>query len=70
MKTWHTRSPRGPGGGPSDHEWRYEDGESYLIFADGPLDSLRTGICQRTRVLRDAGEDLRALGRGRPPRRR
>ncbi len=45
----------------------FEVGETYLVytFADSETGALWTNICTRTNVLRDATEDLMALGEGR-----
>jgi hypothetical protein len=57
----------GRGGG--DCGYRFEVGESYLVYAFGSGEGgLGTNICQRTRKLEDAGEDIEVLGKGRAPR--
>ena len=45
----------------------FEVGETYLVytFADSETGALWTNICTRTNALRDATEDLMALGEGR-----
>ena len=56
----------GRGGG--DCGYGFEAGERYLVYAYGSAGGqLGTNICQRTRRLADAKEDLKVLGRGRPP---
>ena len=57
--------------GGGDCGYRFEVGESYLVYAHGAGDgSLSTNICQRTARLSEASKDLRALGRGRAVPRR
>ncbi|MBA3711095.1 MAG: hypothetical protein H0W76_01440 [Pyrinomonadaceae bacterium] len=57
----------GRGGG--DCGYRFEVGESYLVYAYGSGGGrLETNICQRARKLADAGEDIKMLGKGRIPR--
>jgi len=59
----------GHGGG--DCGYRFEVGESYLVYAYGSDENrLGTNICQRTKKLSDAREDLRILGKGKVPRKR
>lgn len=54
----------GRGGG--DCGYPFKVGERYLVYAYGSSDrTLGTNICQRTRKLIDAGDDLRLLGKGR-----
>lgn len=54
----------GLGGG--DCGYRFEVGQSYLIYAyTYNKTELGTNICQRTANLIDAGEDLKVLGAGR-----
>src|SRR5688500_11946069 len=54
----------GRGGG--DCGYRFEVGESYLVYAYGPRASeLSTNICQRTAKLSEAAKDLQVLGKGR-----
>ena len=53
----------GRGGG--DCGYRFEVGESYIVYAYGPSESiLATDICQRTAKLTEAREDLKVLGKG------
>ena len=66
MRTTNLRFPSGAAGGEA-HDYKFSDGESYLVYTYGPPEGLSTSICQRTRPLRTATEDLRALGEGRPP---
>ncbi|MBT2691655.1 hypothetical protein [Bacillus sp. ISL-55] len=42
-------------------------GESYLVYAYDFQDELTTNICDRTKELSGAGEDLAALGKGTMP---
>ena len=47
-----------------DCGYRFEVGQRYLVYAYGSGESrLETNICQRTRELDDAEEDLRVLGK-------
>ncbi len=48
----------------------FRKGESYLVYAYGPPDKLRTSGCARTKNLTQAGEDLRELGEGNAPKRK
>jgi hypothetical protein len=53
----------GRGGG--DCGYRFEVGESYLIYAYGSdVGRLSTNICQRTAKLSEAVKDLQILGKG------
>ena len=45
----------------------FDKGERYLVYAYGAGAKLSAGICSRTKRLKDAQEDLRALGAGIPP---
>lgn len=48
----------------------FKEGRTYLVYAHEDAEGkLSTGICGRTRRLRDAGEDLKELGAGREVRR-
>jgi hypothetical protein len=56
------------GRGRGDCGYRFEIGESYLVYAYGSDEShLETNICQRTTRQADAGEELRLLGKGKTP---
>jgi hypothetical protein len=53
------------GRGNGDCGYRFEVGESYLVYAYKYNESeLGTNICQRTMKLADAAEDLKVLGKG------
>lgn len=39
----------------------------YIVYAYGEPDKLETGICERTKLLSSANEDLTALGIGKKP---
>jgi hypothetical protein len=54
----------GQGGG--DCGYRFEVGESYLVYAYGSNESLSTNICQRT-APRSEGGDMKLLGKGKTP---
>ncbi len=44
----------------------FKRGRTYLVYAHANADGrLSTGICSRTRRLKDAGEDVKELGEGR-----
>jgi hypothetical protein len=54
----------GRGGG--DCGYRFEVGEHYLVYAYGSDENrLETNICQRTKKLADAENDLKLLGKAR-----
>jgi hypothetical protein len=42
----------------------FEEGEQYLVYADGSADNLTVSMCSRTQPLEWAEEDLAALGEG------
>lgn len=42
----------------------FEEGTSWLVYADRTGGELSTGLCSRTRRIEDAEEDLAALGAG------
>jgi hypothetical protein len=54
----------GQGGG--DCGYRFEVGESYLVYAYGSNENLSTNICQRT-APRSADGDMKLLGKGKIP---
>lgn len=59
----------GRGGG--DCGYRFEVGESYLVYAHSAgAGGLGTNICQRTARLSEAAKDLQVLGRGKGAARR
>lgn len=59
------RTGRSIGG---DCGYRFEVGEHYLVYAYGSeREMLETNICQRTRKLADAEEDLKLLGKSITP---
>ena len=53
--------------------YSFKKGESYLVYGykpkteDGKVGPLSTGLCTRTKNLKAAGEDLKALGEGKKP---
>lgn len=49
-------------------DFQFEEGESYLVYAYESKSGLQTGYCTRTKNLKRAARDLKALGRGQPPR--
>ncbi len=50
-----------------DCEYPFKVGERYLVYAYGDENELGTSTCTRTRKLKKAKEDLKALGEGRNP---
>jgi hypothetical protein len=51
----------------SSCNFNYKAGESYLVFAYGKENELRTMACARTQPLNRAREDLKILGKGKEP---
>jgi hypothetical protein len=45
----------------------FEEGKSYLVYAEGEQEDLRAYLCSRTAELSAATEDLAALGEGTAP---
>ncbi|XEC96330.1 hypothetical protein AB6A23_07235 [Paenibacillus tarimensis] len=43
------------------------ENEDYIVFAFGDSDRLQTGLCERTKPLASAEEELAALGEGQMP---
>ncbi|WP_053368054.1 hypothetical protein [Bacillus sp. FJAT-27245] len=43
------------------------EGNDYLVYASGKPDKLETGLCDRTKLLQNAAEDLQILGAGKNP---
>ncbi|MCM3597706.1 hypothetical protein M4D55_18215 [Metabacillus idriensis] len=43
------------------------EGQTYLIYAYGEKNTLETGLCERTALVTDAGDDIRVLGAGKEP---
>ena len=48
-------------------EYEFAQGERYLVYAYESEGRLQTGICTRTKKLKRAAKDLKALGKGRRP---
>ena len=47
----------------------FAEGESYLIYAFKPANAdFSANMCSRTKRLADAGDDLKELGAGQPPK--
>ena len=65
LVTAETKSPGGVGTG-SSCDYHFKEGESYLVYADGKKNELRTHACARTRLLSKT-EDLKILGEGKEP---
>jgi hypothetical protein len=49
-------------------DFRFQKGESYLVYAQGRAEKLWTSECTRTRKLAGAENDLRELGDGEAPK--
>ncbi|WP_256759958.1 hypothetical protein [Cohnella sp. WQ 127256] len=45
----------------------FAESSEYIVYAYGEPDKLETGMCERTKLLDDASEDLTALGKGYAP---
>ncbi|WP_059174076.1 hypothetical protein [Bacillus sp. FJAT-27445] len=43
------------------------EGNEYLVYASGNSEELTTGLCDRTKLLQNAAEDLKILGSGKEP---
>jgi hypothetical protein len=52
----------------TDCDFPFEVGKRYLVFTYSDEEGLRTNACTRTKAIEKANEDLKALGRGRKPR--
>jgi hypothetical protein len=50
--------------------YEFEVGKRYLVYAGYFLGRLRASYCSRTSVIENATEDLKVLGKGKPPIRR
>ncbi len=51
----------------SSCDYNFKEGESYLVFAYGKENELRTNSCSRTQPLNQADEYLKILGEGKEP---
>jgi hypothetical protein len=49
------------GTGPSDCGLSFEKGKKYLVYADGPVGSLETDSCAKTKEIRYAARDLKDI---------
>nr|WP_309099617.1 hypothetical protein [Fredinandcohnia onubensis] len=47
--------------------YEFELDKEYIVYAYGESDNLETGLCERTALLSEAGEDLEILGQGSAP---
>jgi hypothetical protein len=54
-------------GSSSGCDYSFKQSESYLVYADGKENELRTNACARTKLSTKAGEDLKILGEGKEP---
>ncbi len=66
LVTDKTKNSDGTGSG-SSCDYHFEEGESYLVYAYGKENELRTNSCSRTQLLNRAGENLKILGEGKEP---
>jgi hypothetical protein len=59
----NTLTYRYPDGATSSesHEYRYQLGKTYLVYADAGADGLHANICTRTRPAESAAEDVAML---------
>jgi hypothetical protein len=48
--------------GDSDCGYAFQEGQTYLVYAEERRGRLSTNLCTRTRPAAEAGEDLAALG--------
>jgi len=51
----------------SSCNYDFKEGESYIVFAYGKENELRTNSCSRTQLLNKADEYLKILGEGKEP---
>ncbi|MEJ7701417.1 MAG: hypothetical protein WKF71_17485 [Pyrinomonadaceae bacterium] len=51
----------------SSCNYKFKEGESYLVYAYGKESELRTDVCTGTRTLAEAKEVLEILGEGKEP---
>lgn len=61
--TLHTANHRNAAGDTSTeaHEYRYEVGKSYLIYAGAFRGALYANVCTRTKAIEDAADDIAML---------
>ena len=65
LATDETKNSDGTGSG-SSCDYHFKEGETYLVYANGKGNELRTHACARTRLLSKT-EDLKILGEGKEP---
>lgn len=65
LVTDETKNPDGTGTG-SSCDYHFKEGETYLVYAYGKENELRTHACTRTRLLNKT-EDVKILGEGKEP---
>ena len=65
LATDETKNSDGTGSG-SSCDYHFKEGETYLVYAYGKENELRTYACARTRPLTKT-EDLKILGEGKEP---
>ena len=63
LVTTQTKIADGTSSG-SSCDYSFTEGESYLIYAFGKENELRTNFCRRTRLLSKTEEDMKILGEG------
>ena len=51
----------------SSCDYSFEEGKSYLVYANGKENELRTNACARTKPFIKAEEDIKILGEGKEP---
>jgi hypothetical protein len=65
LATYKTKKSDGTGSG-SSCDYHFKEGESYLVYAYGKGNELRTHDCTRTSPLSKT-EDIKILGEGKEP---
>jgi len=48
-------------------EFRFVDGEKYIVYSPSKETTPEVNLCSRTRLVAEAQDDLKELGRGHPP---
>lgn len=56
--------------GNHDCGWKFQKGETYIVYAtqESGAKIPETNICTRTKLLSEASEDLKELGKGKKPK--
>ncbi len=47
--------------------YEFEENKEYIVYAQKQGNEWYVSLCSRTTILAEAGEDLKALGKGDPP---